>query len=71
MALSAAGADGTVYVASEDGNLYALTPATLTLPELKWKWTIGSHPVRSPVVGADGTVYVGSDDNLYALQASC
>ncbi len=60
----ALGADGTIYVGSLDGNLYALNPEG----SLKWKYPTGSYIDSSPTVGADGTIYVGSwDNNLYAL----
>ena len=61
----ALGADGTIYVGSEDDNLYALTPNGALL---KWKYATGSAIISSPALGADGTIYVGSnDDNLYAI----
>ena len=62
----AVGADGTIYVGSDDGNLYAVNPDG----SQKWKWFETSFPysVRSsPAVGADGTIYVGSDVVLYAV----
>ena len=58
--------DGTIYVGSDDGNLYAINPNGT----LKWKYkTEGGAPVvSSPAIGSDGTIYVGSDDgNLYAI----
>jgi len=58
----AIGADGTIYVGSGDGKLYAINSAGT----LKWSCTIG-YP-SSPAIGADGTVYVGSSDHkLYAI----
>jgi len=60
----AIGADGTIYVGSEDGNLYAINPNG----GLKWSYTTGSWIESSPAIGADGTIYVGSYDNkLYAI----
>ena len=63
----AIGADGTIYVGSEDDNLYALTDNG-TSGSLKWKYATGIVIESSPALGADGTIYVGSNDNnLYAL----
>ena len=59
------GVDGTIYIGSYDGNLYALKPNG----PLKWNFRTGGS-ASSPAVGADGTVYVGSDDgNLYAIDS--
>ncbi len=61
----AIGADGTIYVGSDDDNLYALNPAD---GSLKWQYATGNGIWSSPAVGADGTVYFGSEDNtVYAL----
>jgi len=61
----AIGADGTVYVGSNDKWLYAINGKT----EVKlWEFQTGGIVRSSPAIGFDGTVYVGSDDNkLYAL----
>jgi len=65
------GADGTVYVGSEDSRLYALNPDGT----LKWSLaTWGQINAGAPAIGADGTIYVGSIDypgswfaRLYAI----
>jgi outer membrane protein assembly factor BamB len=58
--------DGTVYVGSRDGNLYALNADT---GEKLWAFKTGSWVESSPVV-VGGVVYVGSNDGyLYALDA--
>jgi outer membrane protein assembly factor BamB len=63
----AIGSDGTVYVGSTDGKLYAVTPAGM----LKWAFATGNSIESSPAIGSDGTLYVGSDDgNLYAIGVS-
>ena len=63
---SAVGTDGTVYVGSDDGYLYALSADGST----KWKYKTGGPVTSSPALGFEGTVYVGSDDgHLYALSA--
>ncbi len=62
------GADGTIYVGSDDGHLYAINPGDGTQ---KWKYpasgSIGA--VRSqPAIGNGGVIYFGSDDGkLYAV----
>lgn len=63
----AIGADGTVYVGSEDGKVYALNGAT---GQKLWEFQTGGtvQLQSSPAIGADGTVYVGSgDQKVYAL----
>ena len=62
----AVGADGTVYVGSGDGHVYALDPANGN--EL-WSFETGNWVESSPALGADGTVYVGSGDgHVYAIR---
>jgi outer membrane protein assembly factor BamB len=63
--------DGTVYIGSNDGILYALNP------DGTMKWThsfnttspAATYPVsNSPAIAADGTIYVKANDGfLYAL----
>ena len=69
VAAPAVAADGTVYVGSDDGNVYAIgPPASGTAGELKWSFPTGNTVRCSPTIGRDGTLYVGADDyNLYAL----
>jgi outer membrane protein assembly factor BamB len=60
-------ADGTIYVGSDDGHLYAITPGG----SQDWKYppvgAIGAVK-SSPAIGSDGTIYFGSDDGfMYAL----
>ncbi len=62
--------DGTIYVGSEDHNLYALHPDGTE----KWRFTTGDVIRSSPTIGSDGTIYIGSgywsgaqDTNLYAI----
>lgn len=58
------GPDGTIYFASHDHKLYAVTPAG----EVKWEFATGDRVWSTPAVAADGTVYIGSDDDhLYAI----
>ncbi|MCE5272522.1 PQQ-binding-like beta-propeller repeat protein, partial [bacterium] len=56
--------DGSVYVGSKDGYLYALTRSGA----LKWRFQTDAAIYASPALAQDGTVYVGSlDGKLYAL----
>ena len=57
--------DGTVYVGSNDGSLYALDAAD---GERLWRTEIGGSVTTSPAV-VNGTVYAGSGRLLYALDA--
>jgi hypothetical protein len=63
----AIGVDGTVYVASYDGKLYALDGASGTK---EWEFATGTGEVSaSPAIGTDGTIYVGSFFGVfYAVQ---
>ncbi len=64
----AIGADGMVYVGSNDNNVYALDGAT---GQKLWAFQAGGFVWSSPAIGADGTVYVGSFDNkVYALNGT-
>lgn len=69
---AAIGADGTVYVGSADGNVYAFDGRGASAGqavEPKWVFETGDWVLASPVIGQDGTVYVGSwDKYFYALR---
>jgi PGF-pre-PGF domain-containing protein len=59
------GSDGTIYIGSNDGNLYALDPNGT----LKWKYATGAIDLSSAAVGSDGTIYVGTNGaGFYALK---
>ncbi|MGZ4345407.1 MAG: outer membrane protein assembly factor BamB family protein [Solirubrobacteraceae bacterium] len=67
------GATDTIYLASTDGSVYALTPQG----NLRWSYDTGepirSSPVLGPAPGAPGhdILYVGSSDgSVYALDAN-
>jgi hypothetical protein len=56
---------GTVYIGSDDSNVYAITGAT---GEVKWKFNTDGKVFSTPCLSADGTLYVGSDDrHVYAV----
>jgi outer membrane protein assembly factor BamB len=61
--------DGTIYIGSEDGNLYALTPDG----GLLWQCSVGA-PIwtSSPAIGLNGDIYIGSywDGTLNAVSSS-
>jgi outer membrane protein assembly factor BamB len=64
-------ADGTIYVGSDNKNVYAINPNGFE----KWRFTTGADVESSPFIAIDPidgipTVYIGSDDdNVYALNA--
>ncbi len=65
-ATPALGSGGTVYIASHDKNVYAISKTG----SLLWKFPTGGSITSSPAV-ANGLVYVGSSDHtLYALNAT-
>ncbi|MCR2823789.1 Ig-like domain-containing protein [Lederbergia panacisoli] len=53
------GADGTIYISSTDGNLYAVSKGG----ELKWKKYIGTME-ESPVIGNGGLLYIVSQQGV-------
>jgi len=60
----AIGTDGTIYLGSTDGKLYAVNPDST----LKWKFATDAVIYDSPIIDKDGTIYIGSFDNcLYAI----
>jgi len=54
----AVAADGTVYVGSGDGLLYAFSADGRS----KWTYATSGEIESSPAIGSDGTIYVGSQD---------
>ena len=57
----AIGTDGTIYVGSSDGGLYAVNPDGT----IRWTFKTNASVLSSPAVGSDGTIYVGSDDRKF------
>ena len=63
----AIGADGTIYVGSDDKKLHALRDDGDTYA-VKWTFLTGGYISSSPVIAPDGTIYVGSlNGRLYAI----
>jgi outer membrane protein assembly factor BamB len=64
----AVGSDGTVYIGSNDGSLYAVNPDGSP----RWSFaTSGYIDNASPALGSNGAVYVGSSDGyLYAVDGA-
>jgi len=63
----AIGSDGTIYVGSEDGNLYAFGASGAK----KWSFQTNGIVESTPAIGTDGTIYFSSDDgNVYALTSA-
>jgi outer membrane protein assembly factor BamB len=61
----AIGADGTIYVGTGDGHVYALAPSD---GAKKWSFKTEGRVFSTPATGADGTIYLGSRDyHVYAL----
>lgn len=60
----AIGSDGTIYIGSANGRLYALRPNGTA----KWSFPTGAEIQSSPAIARDGTIYFGSaDGRVYAL----
>jgi outer membrane protein assembly factor BamB len=58
------GDDGTVYIGSSDGILYAINPDST----LKWLFHAGGPLMfKSPSIGASGSIYISGGDTLYAI----
>ena len=56
--------DGTVYIGSSDGKLYAVS----SNGTVRWTYQTGSSIDSSPAIGSDGLIYIGSyDDGLYCI----
>lgn len=70
----AIGADGTLYLGSNNGLLYALNPYTHQSISSAWPVrlnTTASAIYTTPAIAPDGTIYIGSDEGyLYAVTAA-
>lgn len=58
IATPALGANGILYVAGEDGLLYALDPSLPETSNPVWFYDFGVPLESSPAIGPDGTIYV-------------
>jgi outer membrane protein assembly factor BamB len=63
LAAPAVAADGTIYIPSVDGYLYAVNPDGTE----KWKFFLTAAFYGSPAIGADGTVYLGTFGEFFAI----
>ena len=54
----AVGADGTIYVGSDDGLFWAINPDG----SKKWDFDTSEMIFSSPAIGVDGTIYFGSQE---------
>ncbi len=60
-------ADGTIYVGTTDGTLFAFTDSGASAT-LKWTYTANGDIYTSPAIAADGTLYFGTlSGRFYAL----
>ena len=53
--------DGTIYMGSNNGHLYAVNPNGTQ----KWRFETNGSIQSSPAINEDGTIYVGSGDNIF------
>lgn len=60
----AIGSDGTVYLGSDSGTVFAVAPNG----KLRWRFETGEEISSSPTVGPDGLIYVTAD-SVYCLDA--
>jgi hypothetical protein len=59
----AIGADGTVYVGTYGGNIFAVDGSSGTK---KWTFSFGAGEISaSPAIGPDGSVYIGSSLGVF------
>ena len=63
----ALGADGTIYVHSDEGRLFAFTDNGTSATQ---KWSVSPRRLYASAAVADGTIYLGSGDRL-RLVPSC
>jgi outer membrane protein assembly factor BamB len=56
--------DGTIYIGSNEGYLFALDPSGGTI---KWSYSAGYPLQSSPIMDASGSIYFGAGNNVYAV----
>jgi outer membrane protein assembly factor BamB len=57
------GPNGTIYIGSNEGYLFALT----TAGTIKWSYHAGYPLQSSPIMDASGSIYFGAGNNMYAV----
>jgi hypothetical protein len=62
----AVGADGTIYMGSDDNRLYALNPDGT----LKWFYQTDDLIRSSPAIGANGTIYIAGGTVMESFMRS-
>ncbi|UCF49983.1 MAG: PQQ-binding-like beta-propeller repeat protein [Thermoplasmatales archaeon] len=73
----AIGSDGTIYIGSHDGYLYAINPDGTEKwrfdagpPRYDARWDVSKSIMATPAIAADGTIYVYSSANyLFAVNS--
>lgn len=60
------GADGTIYMGSDDNRLYALNPDGT----LKWFYQTDDLIRSSPAIGANGTIYIAGGTVMESFMRS-
>ena len=63
----AIGADGTIYIGSNKGKVYAFGAAD---GAKKWTFTTEGNVFHTPCIASDGTVIIGVDEKIYALNGA-
>jgi outer membrane protein assembly factor BamB len=59
----AIGLDGTIYIGSNEGYLFALT----STGTVKWSYSAGYPLQSSPIIDGSGTIYFGAGKKVYAV----
>ncbi|MDH7563251.1 MAG: PQQ-binding-like beta-propeller repeat protein, partial [Caldisericota bacterium] len=57
------GADGTIYIGSDSGKLFAVNPDG----SKKWEFNAGGQIHSVPAIGDDGNIYFGTTENFYVV----
>lgn len=60
----AIGKNGTIYIGSNEGYLFALEP---TLGNIKWKYNAGYPLQSSPILDNNGNLYFGAGQSVFSI----
>ena len=60
----AIGQNGTIYIGSNEGYLYALNP---TNGSIKWSYNAGYPLQSSPILDSGGNIYFGAGQSVYSI----